>query len=79
MFSNLKIRIVFYKRPIGFLTDFDQSDTCTDFDQSDSCTDFQKRLKLIAQIITNGIEVEKDFVINRQTWKEIQIKSKSIT
>ena len=35
------------------------------------------RLKdnLIAQIVTNAIEVEKDFVQNRQTWKEIQIKS----
>ena len=46
--------------------------------------EFQKRFcanskQLIAQIVTNGIEVEKDFVKNRQTWKAIQIKSKSIT
>ena len=40
---------------------------------------FWKQYKLIAQIVTNGIEVEKDFVKNRQTWKEIQIKSKLIT
>jgi hypothetical protein len=34
------------------------------------------RLKdhLIAQIVTNAVEVENDFIKNRQTWKEIQIK-----
>jgi len=34
------------------------------------------RLKdhIIAQIVTNAVEVENDFIKNRQTWKEIQIK-----
>ena len=38
---------------------------------------FQLKDSIIAEIVTNGIEVEKDFVENRKTWKEIQIKSKA--
>lgn len=37
---------------------------------------FQLKDSIIAEIVTNGIEVEKDFVENRRMWKEIQIKSK---
>ena len=38
---------------------------------------FQLKDSIIAEIVTNGIEGEKDFVENRKTWKEIQIKSKA--
>ena len=37
---------------------------------------FQLKDSIIAEIVTNGIEVEKDFVENRKMWKEIQIKSR---
>ena len=35
---------------------------------------FKLKDSIIAEIVTNGIEVEKDFVTNRKTWKEIQIQ-----
>ena len=35
---------------------------------------FTLKDSIIAEIVTNGIEVEKDFVTNRKTWKEIQIQ-----
>ena len=38
---------------------------------------FQLKDQIIAEIVTNGIEVEMDFVENRRMWKEIQIKSKA--
>ena len=35
---------------------------------------FKLKDSIITEIVTNGIEVEKDFVTNRKTWKEIQIQ-----
>ena len=39
---------------------------------------FTLKDSIIAEIVTNGIEVEKDFVTNRKTWKEIQIQGQSM-
>ena len=39
---------------------------------------FKLKDAILAEIVTNALEVEVDFVTNRKTWKEIQIQSKSI-
>ena len=38
---------------------------------------FKLKDAILAEIVTNALEVETDFVTNRKTWKEIQIQSES--